>query len=222
MDLLPSGSDMRMFYIDQKNQRWFRVNAGADVEYKEEQCEDMEVQNQLDEELRDEMSFVFQDDSIDEVEVKYTRESCANCISTPTAKFDTKSVQVNLNPLPEFRKQRNVDDAMKDTIAKVSTKAAISIQKARIATQTVCETLYGHSFKLEPECETSNTSANHAEPPESKRPRSAKDYEKYKEVLPSSKTCSSFKHKKSLAQEIEAAKRIMNKASDVRLTLHHV
>ena len=54
-----------------------------------------------------------------------------------------------------------------------------------------------------------------------KRPRTADDYKMYKNVLPSSKTINTFKHKKALHQEIMAARALMNKDKNTKVTLHY-
>ena len=57
-------------------------------------------------------------------------------------------VQVDINPCPEIRKGRHTLPKVKDTIATASYRAGISVPKARVATQTVCEKLYGHIYCL--------------------------------------------------------------------------
>ena len=59
-----------------------------------------------------------------------------------------KNVQTEskvLNYCPEIRKGRNTLPKVKDTIATVSYRTRISVPKARVASQTVCEKLYGHT-----------------------------------------------------------------------------
>ena len=62
-----------------------------------------------------------------------------------------KECQVTLNEstAPVIRKNRNTTDEIKDAIATVSTKARISVEEARVATQAVCQKLYGHHYELE-------------------------------------------------------------------------
>ena len=55
----------------------------------------------------------------------------------------------------------------------------------------------------------------------SKKPRSAADYERYTDILPSKKATSTYKNKKTLHQEIRAANLLMNKKDDVEVTMHH-
>ena len=59
-------------------------------------------------------------------------------------------------------------------IALTSSRAAISIEKARVATQTVCREIYGDDYLLEPLIHI-------------KSPKTSEDFVHYKYVLPSAK-----------------------------------
>ena len=125
-----------------------------------------------------------------------------------------KETQCNLpSPAPEIRKVRDSTYKIKDTIASVSTKAGVSVEKARVATQVVAEKLYDHRFELSVPTQSEN-------PPPSKKPRKSEDFQEYKNVLPSPKTINKFKHKKALRQEIIAAKALYSKKETTTVTLH--
>ena len=102
---------------------------------------------------------------------------------------------------------------IKDTIATVSSKAGVSVEKVRTATQIVAEKLYNHSFKL-------TAPSSSVDPPQLKKPRTSDDYKEYKNVLPSSTSVNKFKHKKALKQEIIAAKALYSKKTTTTVTLH--
>ena len=83
-----------------------------------------------------------------------------------------------------------------------------------MTTQAVCETPYGHKYLLEPPVLSLN-----AESPANKRPRSAQQYKtQYANVLLSTKVVNTYKHRKSIAQEILAAKSLLQKSGT---TDHH-
>ena len=94
-------------------------------------------------------------------------------------------MQVDTNPCPEIRKGRNTLPKVKDTIAMVSYRAGISVPKAQIGTQTVCEKLYVHIYHLHyPKLDTIDEEAE----PSSKKPQTAEDYKSYNDVFPSVKS----------------------------------
>ena len=96
----------------------------------------------------------------------------------------------------------------------MSCKAAITVEKARIATKVVCEKFYGHQYYLEPPHDFSSDGTR------SKKPRSSDDYQIYEKVLPSSKSINNLKHKIALIQEIEAANALINKKPTRKVSLH--
>ena len=100
----------------------------------------------------------------------------------------------------------------------MSYRAGISVPKARVATQTVCEKLYGHEYHLEKQ-ELASI-AEKQEPP-NKKPRTSKDYVPYKNVLPSVKSINTYKHLKAMHEEIEAGEALMNKDAQTKVTLHY-
>ena len=164
--------------------------------------------------IQTELDYIFDDEESETEVFSPKRSRSCPVAQTPVYKID-KETQVDLDtPAPKIRIQRNTTDRIKDTIASVSTKGAISVPKARIVTQVVCEKLYGHVYQLD-------APHNHDEEPILKKPRSYEDYSMYKDVLPSSKVISSYKHMKALSQEIAAAKMMVNKTSESKLTLHY-
>ena len=102
-----------------------------------------------------------------------------------------KETQVNILIPPPIRKCGNATYGIKETIATVSCKAAITVEKTRIATNMLCEKFYGHQYYLEPTHDLSSDGAR------SKNPRLSDDYQIY-EKLPSSKSINNFKHKNPL------------------------
>ena len=72
--------------------------------------------------------------------------------TTPSNRVTTvsKEVQVSISGVnwQEIRKVRNTSDKIGNTIASVSYWSGISVPKARIAVQGVCEILYGHKYYL--------------------------------------------------------------------------
>ena len=121
-------------------------------------------------------------------------------------------VEVTGTPAPAIRETKNNTHEIKDAIATVSTKAGISVEMARVATQQVCKKVYGHRYKLE--------ATNPSGPSQPKKPHSSDDYQIYENVLPSAKTVNNFKHKKTLCQEILAAKALATKKPTTKVTLH--
>ena len=94
----------------------------------------------------------------------------------------------------------------------------------------MCCKFYNHQYyltseeqaKYDPELATIEEEAELATQSQSKKPCCAEDYKsKYQYVLPDKRTVSDFKHKKSLHQEIQAAKALANKKEGTRVTLHY-
>ena len=200
MDGLPEGSDEAVFYKDQLGDQKYRVGKEVDESYQ------LQKKRQIDQERQSEQQILAEMDFIDEEGVDITNKTqrlypeCSKCINNLKVVKVDQAVQVDLFVTPDIRNNRNATTKIKDTVASVSSVGAISVEKARLVTQTVCKKLYGHLYQLEPlssECHT--------------LPRSAADYNRYKNVLPSSRAVREFKHKKALAQEIQAAQLIITK-----------
>ena len=163
-----------------------------------------------------------------------------NSYCRPT-RIESRGTQTNkadhtLIARPEIRKSRNYCINIKDAIATVSYKAAISIGKVRLAVQATCDKFYGHRYylsteeqqKYEPQLSTITEAENEdivsddADEPVSKRPRTASEYQtNYRYVLPSRNISGDFKHDKAMKQEITAAEVISSKTDGTKVTLHY-
>jgi hypothetical protein len=132
-----------------------------------------------------------------------------------------KEVQVFIpqTMIPEIRKRKNTSEEVRNAITTVSYRSGISVPKARVAPQAVCEILYDHRFLLKPPSLPTIPEASETNEPLNKKPRSAEDYIRYKDVLPDVKSVN--KHKKALYQEIHAAKVLINKVDSSKIKLHY-
>ena len=113
----------------------------------------------------------------------------------------SKEVQVCISSVnrPEIRKVRNTSDKIRNTTATVSYRSGISVPKARIAVQTVCEILCGHKYYLCVAAQPCLSTIQEDEEPEehkNKKPRTKEDY--MQDVLPDAKAVNDYKHKKTL------------------------
>ena len=156
-----------------------------------------------------------------------------------TGLFDYKHQKSQLRP--DIRNSRNFEHSIKNAIATVSYRAAISVPKARVAVQATCENFYNYRYylssgeqqKFEPlavieeldetitSIDENDDSLNTTSEPPNKKARSKNAYiQNYKYVLPSRRVVADFKHKKALQQEIAAAKALCNKKADTKVTLH--
>ena len=115
----------------------------------------------------------------------------------------SKEVQVCISSInrPEIRKVTS--DKIRNTIATVSYRSGISVPKARIAVQAVCEILYGHKYYLcvvaQP-CLSKIQENEEPEEPKNKKPRTKEDYMQYKDVLPDVKAVNDYKHCRCFSQ----------------------
>ena len=184
----------RRFFTMINGERRHLLSQEIDTGYEEQQLALQEDQRREEEQLQEEIEFVNQD-----LELILAPVS-VRCAPADEAVTVDKECQVDINASPAIRKVRNATVGIKDAIATVSTKADISVQKARVATQKVCEKLYGHHYKLEIPKQSSD------QPPQPKKPRSSEDYKVYENVLPSAKSINKFKHKKALRQENSCCK----------------
>ena len=209
--------DELTFYNDQRTTRLCRLSEEIDMEY-ESIAEQARQSRELD--LCNEAAISEYENPVEFQEIicktpRSTRNQSKKInFETPpsnTEKDDNDNKQDNfsLTPSPRdsVRTVRNVKVAFKDTIATVSYRTTLSVQKARVAVQTVCEKLYSHKYYL------SADEQNNFEPsldvipeeqlkePISKKPRTMEQYQSnYKFVLPSTKVVSDFKHRKALHQ----------------------
>ena len=136
-----------------------------------------------------------------------------------------QSVQVSLEisaDEQQIRNNRNTTEEIKNAICTVSYRSGVSVPKARIAVQAVCEKLYNHKYYLQPPKPLSTIEeVDEPEEPKNKKPRTVDQYTEYKDVLPSAKTVNEYKHKKALHQEIQAAKLLVEKEETTKVTLHY-
>ena len=113
---------------------------------------------------------------------------------------------------------------MKTACANVSSKCAISAEKARIAVKTVCKAMYNHDYYLTTEeyCSSEAPADLLEEEPRKKVPKTSDQYEnKYKYVLPSSRTILKYKHLQATQEESDAGLTLYTKNKDVKVTLHY-
>ena len=207
----------KIFYDDQRTTWKCRISEEIDQEYEESRLLAMEeaIEKAIEDEETE--SFIFYP-SFDEMVPTSSRQPTQ---SKKTCVDETTQITTIDNPMPEIRKIKKSTEEIKDAIATVSSRAGVSVPKARVAVKAVSEKLYGHVYLLEPPGTTSNEkeTATQEEPP-SKRPYSEEDYVKYKDVLPSAKVVSLYRHKKAMYQEILAARSLIEKASTTKVTLH--
>ena len=101
--------------------------------HEEQQQVVLQEQTRGAQQLQEELKFVNEDMEV----IPATSSKRMSLVDTP-ATVD-KGTQVNILAPPPIRKCRNAMYEIKDTIATVSCKAAITLEKARIATKVVCE-----------------------------------------------------------------------------------
>ena len=137
----------------------------------------MAAEKEEEEMINDEMEFIMDGPNESSTKSRSRRPKLVKVIS---AVVEYQPEPQFVEP-PDIRKVRNFTYEIKDAIATVSSKAAVSVKKARIATQVVCEKLYKHHYNLDAQSTLYGQSF-------SRKPRSAAEYERYKNVLPSEKT----------------------------------
>ena len=177
--------DEKVFYDDQCGSRNHLLSQETDWAHEEEQQAVLQEQIRGAQQLQEELKFVNEDMEV----IPATSSRRMSLVDAP-ATVD-KETQVNILEPPPICKCRNATYEIKDTIATGSCKAAITVEKARIATKVVCEKFYGHQYYLEPPHDLSSDGAR------SKKPRSSDDYQIYEKVRPSSNSINNFKQKKS-------------------------
>ena len=199
----------KILYEDKCGSQRHLLSQEVDVEYDVEQQMLQEEQRVQEREFEEEMGFINADTEV--VSPSSTRNMRRQSDKPITVDKEFQ-VEVTATPAPAIRKTRNTTHEIKDATATVSTKAGISVEKARVATQQVCEKVYGHRYKLE--------ATNPSEPSQPKKPRSSDDYQIYENVLHPAITVNNSKHKKALYQEIFAAKALATKKTTTKVTLH--
>ena len=140
--------------------------------------------------------------------------------------------------IPTIRNTRNCTDDIKATCVEVSVKCGISAQKAALAVQIVCKSLYKHQLHLTKEEAIQHDpsfavqySDDELQEPEQKKtrlnlstgklPRTKNDYLQYKNVLPSPRTITDYKQYLAVQAESEAANALYNKSDAIKCTLHY-
>ena len=82
--------------------------------------------------------------------------------------------------------------------------------------------MYGHRYQLEREDKQRQPNTEEAvKEPVRKKPRTLKEYESYRYVLPSTTVINAYKHLKAMSQEIDAANALMQKDVHTKVTLHY-
>ena len=216
--------DELAFYEDQKKSRVTRLREEIDVEYAEEiHLHEVEEEKRREaDNIEDFVNPAESQEVLSKTPVRSQRKRLAD--STPEAEHAEKLTDIvtpetpHIPSQPRIRKVRNVE--FKDAIATVSYRTAVSVSKARVAVQAVCDKIYNHNYYLSVE-EKEKIEGNEHRELRHKKPRTKEDYEKnYQFVLPSAKVVSSYKHEKALHQEIAAAKALVSIQPDTRCTLH--
>ena len=225
MDDFKKDSDEAKFYKDQQTTRDGRLSEHIDIEYESEVQAIIDYENEI-EEFTNPKEY-------QEITPLKNRQFVAQS-SPKTPRVSSAKTQTDpISERPEIRGHRNYFTKVKDAICTVSYKAAISIEKARMAVQATCSILYGHKYYLtpleqsnnEPSLE-SNDEVNEEQvssslEPITKKPRTINEYLQYKYVLPSRKVVESFKHNKAIRQEVLAAESLVEKKKDTKITLHY-
>ena len=166
-------ADEKAFYYGQKSSaRTGYISDVVDIEYEEQQQEEIETEREEREAEDREHFMIFGGETIEETSTMMN--------STAMDGMDNSSLDMSLNrsgrmrrtvskqdrhvqtdPVnierPEIRKVRNFTEEIKATCANVSTKCGISVEKARVAVQTTCKTLYKHNYYLT--CEEQDANA---------------------------------------------------------------
>ena len=216
-DLFDIGKDMegltgreKIFYEDQRTERRHLLSHEVDEEHESEKEAARAEEMEREEQHNNELSFIDEEFSENTSVSKKRGPPSKERVVVVEKAIQTDEIHCGEK---DIRPGRNFTYEIKDAIATVSSKAGVSVAKARVCTQVVCKKMYGDCYQLEVSEESSN-------PPLSKKTRTADDYKRYKKVLPSPKVINTFKHKKALCQEIVAAKSLMNKKVTTKVTLH--
>ena len=222
--------DELIFYKDQRSDRICRLSEHIDTEY------ETDKENQ-------ELAEIAENSFVDPEEYKEVisptpsrseryalKQNSPHIQPVELFKAPVKEATKSIVTRPEIRKKRNCTDSVRNTIATISYRTAVSVPKARVAFQTVCQKFYGHRYylttdeqkKYEPRLEPIPESDDEADSePVNKKPKTAKDYEAYRYVLPGPKSVGDYKHLKALQQEISAAQALTSLEEGTRVTLHY-
>ena len=147
-----------IFYKDQNENRKFCVSAEIDEQYEEAHQAEIEKHLAAEDEYMNEtisnpVEFTgeFSTTSTADRREHYMKHSLQ--LSFSINQSDQECQDENDLPFsrPSIRNIWNVNKNVKNTTATVSYRCAVSIPKACIALQTVCDKMYGHKYYLTPE-----------------------------------------------------------------------
>ena len=213
----------RIFYEDQNGDRKFRLSSEIDEDYVKEK--EKEYQDKLAQQEEDALNDTFSNpcdlaenipsSSAPERAERYLKRCLKDSISTQIEDERTEDTR------RELRNIRNFVYAVKDAIATIGYRCAISVEKARVAFQIVCMIWYGHMYYLSPEEQQKFEPSTNTEETNAKKPRTADDYARYRYVIPSAKVVGDHKHDKALKKEITAAEALGNLEEGTKVTLHY-
>ena len=163
LDILKSTSDPnsfdeneKLFYFTQKaTSRIGCISKEIDIPYeisKEKELQQMVVENDL---YLSEISYI-NDTSIDDINAELSEVTPLNSTLTEPSMNRSGTVRIEENtgmkiPQPEIRKLRNFAEKIKSACAKTSSSCGVSVDKARIAVQVVCNELYQYKYYLSKE-----------------------------------------------------------------------
>lgn len=225
-DLLNATTDYRNFEDDEKNFYMDQVNCSRriilsdhiDVEYEDHRDETVHLQQMSDLDL-----FTSENEQI-EPSVSGANQSLNRSGLTRSTKVmvdnSTQTVYV-MDKIKPIRKIRNFDGNIKSTIATTSSRAGITVQQARRAYQASAEAFYEDQYYLTitdvPQI------ANSPQPLHStlKRPRSSKDYNRYKYVLPSARVIRRAIYLQAIQAEKNCALAILDAEPEDKITIHY-
>ena len=141
----------KLFYFAQKaTSRIGYISEEIDITYeisKEKKLQQMELENEL---YLSEMSYI-NNTSIDDINVESSEVTPLNSALTEPSMNRSGTVHIEENtgmkiPQPEIQRVRNFTEEIKSACAKTSSSCGISVDKARIAVQVVCNELYRHKY----------------------------------------------------------------------------
>ena len=154
----------------------------------------MELSREIDEKEQEEESFIFGNSFYEVIDTSVRVSPADKKISCD------RGVQVFIpqSVSPEIRKCKKTSEKVRNAIATVSYRSGISYPKVRVALQAVCEILYGHKYLLNPTPLAKIPEESETGEPFNKKPRTADDYAKYKNVLSDVKSINEYKHQKNI------------------------
>ena len=121
------------FNKDQSSTRKFWISEKIDEKYQIEVCKELELRREIDEKEQEEESFLF-DNSFDEAINTSIRVSPND--KKITCDWGVQAL-ISQSVTPEIRKCKKTSEEVRNAIATVSYRSAISLPKARVALQAV-------------------------------------------------------------------------------------